>query len=369
MHLQGVMADTIKDISEYISKIKEIVDKKTDDNNFLVYRGEPRNFPTHGQPGIFRNNYLKDDPYFEKNLLLEMKANKLTSGNTYLEMAIDAQHGGFPSRLLDVTYNSLIALYFACVSKPEFEKEEAKHNSHVLVYTINRAYCPTASNVIDNYKKIIDDPNNPLNKRIFECNHKFIDHIKVNSRIIAQQGALILFQGLEWRPIPEQNVTIIEISKNSKKSIADDLERFFGITTSSIFPEIDYSKDKIEKMAKRIVSDDFSIENELIMCFENEANNIEYQLKSIAKVKSITKKVTLVRNLEKQILAWKIDLLNFISDYEENYPEKNRAMKANFDIPTRYNIVIDKYKDMFDYYIHDVIKPCSEDLKMEVSNG
>ena len=42
-----------------------------------------------------------------------MSANHLTDGKTYLEIAIDAQHGGFPSRLLDVTYNCIVALYFA----------------------------------------------------------------------------------------------------------------------------------------------------------------------------------------------------------------------------------------------------------------
>ena len=361
-HYLKVMDDKVKAVSEYISRIQEIVKRKTDENNFLVYRGEPRDYKTHGQPGIFRKSFLKDDPHFEKNLLLEMKANKLTSGNTYLEMAIDAQHGGFPSRLLDVTYNSLIALYFACVSKPENKDEDSNYDSHVLVYKINRAYCPTANNVIENYERIIDNPNDTLNKKIFECNHKFIDHIKVNSRIIAQQGALILFQGLEWRPIPEQNFTIIRISKEHKEKIAEELEAFFGITTSSVYPEIDYSIQKIQKKAKRIVSDDFSVENELKMCFENETDSIEYQLQLISKEPSIVEKTTSVRKLEKRIQAWRTDLCNFISTYyEENEPEK----KLSIDVKERYNQVIKDYKDMFDYYIHDSIKPCSEDLKME----
>ena len=266
---RSVVKEKVKNVTDYIKRINDICKAYNDDENIIVYRGEPVIYPTPGMPGIFRDDYLKKDPFFEKNILLEMKANKLPAGNNYLEIAIDAQHGGFPSRLLDVSFNSLIALYFACVSKPENKEKEVGKDAQVLIYKMKKAYCPTASNVIENYTMMLDNPKGHINEMIFEANYKLIDHIKVNSRIIAQQGALILFQGNEWMPIPSRLVETIVIDANQKGEIEKQLETFFGINTSFVYPEIDYSIEKIKAKAKYIISDDFTIPNELKICYAN----------------------------------------------------------------------------------------------------
>ena len=49
-------------------------------------------------------------------------------------------------------------------------------------------------------------------------NHKLIDHIKLNPRIMAQQGAFLLFQGDEGEPIPEYMYKKIRICGNIRKS-------------------------------------------------------------------------------------------------------------------------------------------------------
>ena len=56
---------------------------------------------------------MDGNPFFEKSLFDAMRQNRLTGEKRYLDNAIDAQHGEFPSRLLDVSYNCLTALYFA----------------------------------------------------------------------------------------------------------------------------------------------------------------------------------------------------------------------------------------------------------------
>ncbi len=158
----------IKNVHDYLEAIQDINDRfrKEDENGIVVYRGEPVTYPTFAMPGIFREPYLKKDPYFERNLLEELKANKLTSGESYLEIAIDSQHGGFPSRLLDVSYNCLVALYFAVVSTPQKRVEEGKKNGRVLIYKLNKAYCPKATNVKENYKTILDNPTDIRNSGV-----------------------------------------------------------------------------------------------------------------------------------------------------------------------------------------------------------
>lgn len=77
-----------------------------------------------------------------------MSANHLTDGKTYLEIAIDAQHGGFPSRLLDVTYNCIVALYFAIT--PYYTESETSHDNEdgiVYIFFLEDIYCPTGNNI------------------------------------------------------------------------------------------------------------------------------------------------------------------------------------------------------------------------------
>jgi len=359
-------------VSDYIKKIAEINrELKQDSDSFLVYRGEPVIYPTAGMPGIFREDYLERDSFFERNILLEMKANKLTEGENYLQMAIDAQHGGFPSRLLDVTYNSLIALYFACVSKPEKEKSEKDEPGQVLVFRINKAYCPTAANVIDNYRKILENPNAATNEKIFEGNHKFIDHIKINSRIIAQQGALILFQGKEWKPIPERCINHITIPAENKSAIAKDLEIFFGITTSFVYPEIDYAIEKIKGRARRIISDEFSIKNELKMCFEVKKDDLEYEIIRISNLADEEEMVKEIIVLEKSLELWKKDIEQFCQRYAKQSDEKQDGyVDENTDIFPYFNEVIQKYESLFEYYImpHG-IESCGKELLIGGENG
>lgn len=346
----------IKSVSEYLTRVAEICDNFPQKNEVIVFRGEPQVYSTCGMPGIFREKYLKNDSFFEKNILLEMKANKLSNGNNYLEMAIDAQHGGFPSRLLDVSFNCLIALYFACVSKPENRESEKEEPGQVIIYKMNRAYCPTAANVINTYNEMLNNPNGYINERIFATNHKLIDHIKVNSRIIAQQGALILFQGNEWEPIPRRLYKTIRIEKDYKNIIAMQLDKYFGINTSFVYPEIDYAVDRIKNKAKNISSEEFSIGSEINMSLDKIRETIQFELTIIAEESDKTARIDKVRTLEKIIRRYKEDLVNLGNKYK---------LENKNEIAEKYNSVVEYYSQIFIYYLGDDVKACADDLKME----
>ena len=89
----------------------------------------------------------------------------------------------------------------------------------------------------------------------------------------------------------------------------------------------------------------------------------------ISKERTIEEREEGIRKLEKEIYAWKTDLETFISIYNAGNFNEDMTIKKDFDIPLRYNLVIAIYKDMFEYYIHDPIKPCYKELLMEESNG
>ena len=138
----------IQSISAYIEEVEKLT-KNIGEDTIIVYRGEEKLYPTFCQPNLFRDDYFKNNKFIEKNLLDEMKSNRLTDGNSYLQRAVDAQHGGFPSRLLDVTYNSLVALYFAVTPyymKNEEYENDGKEDGYVYIYYIKKIFCPSSNN-------------------------------------------------------------------------------------------------------------------------------------------------------------------------------------------------------------------------------
>ena len=218
----------------------KIIEALRSDDKIIVYRGETSDHgDTACQPNIFRDGYIDNDEKIEKSILDEMTANHLVEGDSYLEKAINAQHGGFPSRLLDVSYNSLVALFFA--TTPFYNKEITSSDDkdgYVYVFSLNEMFCPVGNGIQENYKALISDKYKWFSKTtLFNRSFKLIDHIKTNPRIIAQQGAFILFQGVDARRIPGNLYTKIKVKKEAKPQIRKQLKDLFNIHMGTIYPE------------------------------------------------------------------------------------------------------------------------------------
>ena len=269
----------IHNISDYIGRIERYIYARRDREYFSVYRGEPCIYPTPCRPGLFRSDALTENKYFEKNLFDAMRQSRLTDEKCYLDNAIDAQHGEFPSRLLDVSYNCLIALYFAVT--PYYHKKEEEldgEDGMVFVFFMDEIFSPSAQNINDNYNAIINRDREWTQSPLFRKNHKFIDHIKLGPRIIAQQGAFILFQGDVAEDLPQGMYYGIRITGGAKKLLREQLNRLFGIHTGSIYPEtINLVKDLTRKSGW-INTQPYSCENELHYTLRQMERELDYYL-------------------------------------------------------------------------------------------
>ncbi len=131
--LESVEIDSVSALVNYISEHEhdcEIpnVNKKFLNRNF--FRGEKQDFGRKALlPKIFRTPSFKR---YETDILLDLISHSPEefSTKTTFEQLVLAQHYGAPTRLLDITTNPLIGLYFAC----ESYSDKKSKNKDGIVY-------------------------------------------------------------------------------------------------------------------------------------------------------------------------------------------------------------------------------------------
>lgn len=277
--------EAINSIEQYIFVINEYQKKLASDSSFLVYRGEPEIYKTPCMPNLFRKKTLYENRFYEKNIYDAMRQNGITDKDSYLEIAIDAQHDEFPSRLLDVSYNCLSALYFATTPSYHFKEDDYDSvDGAVYLIDIEEIYSPSANNAKQVFDAIINKTPEWIDDTVFSHDHKFIDYSKQNARIIAQQGAFILFQGNSFVELPRGIIHKIVIPGGAKKKLRKQLYDLFGIHTGTIYPEATNMVDALKKKSMYIVDSVFSHQSELqrsVAAFRRELYYyLDYQIRN-----------------------------------------------------------------------------------------
>ena len=287
-----------------------------------------------------------------------MRQNRLTGENRYLENAIDAQHGEFPSRLLDVSYNCLTALYFA-VTPYYHEKETSKDDRDGMVYLffLDEIFSPSAENTNRAYEAVINrKPEWYQKNTLFEKNYKFIDHAKLNNRIIAQQGAFILFPGQEQGSLPEYMYCGIRIAGEAKPRIRQQLKTLFGIHTGSIYPEIINLVEELNEKSRRLNTQPFTCENEWDGVLHHLEKELVFYLNYTIEQKAeeaVWMQGPILLHVERIIDDWRRGMVEFLQNYREDrekgrdtYIEKEKLI-ARID---RYNSLVDRFARQFTQY-------------------
>lgn len=346
-----------KSIIEYLNAIKDLNNQFL--NKYIVYRGEIKDYgKTKCCPNIFRNKGYEKNDYYEKNILDEMSANNIGIGDNYLLKAMNAQHGGFPSRLLDISFNPLVALHFAINPHYKESTEEKisdydKSDGFIYVLNFNKIYSPYSGAVKECYESIITKNNNLSKCYIFSKNYKLIDHIKLNERIIAQTGGFVLFQGKEFHALPEWMYETIKIPKSCKKSIRNELNTIFSINNGTMYPEASNQVEYITKKSLFVSNDEFDYCKEFnyfLFFLKNECDKFctSYLYNKQLNQKEIIKEI---RKFEKELLLYGKEYTKTI----QLFINDSKDLKFNnniIELEEQYNTIITDLKsEIYNYFI------------------
>lgn len=268
-----------------VSEFVEYVDSWTrNDQRPVAFRGESFD-GWRPQPKVFRPEvglYAH-----EKNAtrdLISVHPQEFKDDDTMFDRLVRMQHFELPTRLLDVTINPLVALYFASASiEVSGEPRDGKVQALFLpverqrYYDSDRVSCMAnlANLTVEEKKEIAkaykltkaefnEDPTVKrllsfvkIEKPFFEANIDpdhllqpvFVRPKMSNRRIIAQSGAFLIYgaRRLSNREVDtDLRLSRIVVPRDNKPTIRAQLERL-GIHDSSLFPEIDKAASFIVK--------------------------------------------------------------------------------------------------------------------------
>jgi len=270
-------------VSEFVEKVLNL----DHGSNEVFYRGHSSRARYRLEPSLFRKDergnfkYLDAEDRMYRELLVSNSAD--FHGDIYtLDRLIRMQHYSLPTRLLDITSNPLIALYFACKSNSTevgevialaLDRERVRYfDSDTASCIANLARLPKSSkDLIDYTKKNVPEFNKqqPVKrllhfikeeKPFFEGRIR-PDHLQsvicvkgkhTTSRIAFQSGAFLLFgQDATLDERGTQEIALWRIAVISKPAVIKQLDKL-GINESTVFPYIENSAKYIaEKFAFR----------------------------------------------------------------------------------------------------------------------
>lgn len=246
----------------------------------FFYRGHP-SFTYLLKPSIYRDvRWIENEDVMFKELILRCP-NEFASLASTFQTLVKMQHYGLPTRLLDLTANPLIALYFACdPANPPSESgevlafgiptDEVKYYDSDTVSVIANVARRPASFVVppENLQKLNFNKEKSIRYLLHEVKQekpyfepeivrKDLESVVCvrpkleNPRIIRQDGAFLLFgvsgSKLTSASVPERYIATsstrrILVIGSEKRRIRSQLESL-GIFQGTVYPEIDRVAD------------------------------------------------------------------------------------------------------------------------------
>ena len=117
----------IKSVVEYITEVNKLLEKSEFNPNThtAFFRGHA-NKDWKLEPGLLRNDGYIENEHLMYRTIIAQQTSEFSSCTSTLESLVKMQHYGLPTRLLDLTTNPLVALYFACEEIQANDKDKDK---------------------------------------------------------------------------------------------------------------------------------------------------------------------------------------------------------------------------------------------------
>lgn len=238
----------------------------------IYFRGQS-NIEYTVKPSVYRNRQLDNESKNFKELLFRNPLD-FEQEQTIFEKLVKMQHYGLPTRLLDLTKNPLVALYFAVENNDEYDGEILFFNGqdNKLYFDDEKVRILSLLTQID--KRFTEDELMTLCKKQYldfkEIGKDYFDYCsfveakKNNKRILNQQGSF-LFCGTKldkeekyflksgcseiskyFMKDSKGRQIVFYISCDKKKQIKDELDKL-NINKAFIYPEIDDVADYLRE--------------------------------------------------------------------------------------------------------------------------
>ncbi len=283
----------IDSVSSFIEHIRSIKESAEGSSTGLYFRGQETEF-WDIEPSIFRDDMLS----IEHKLMqipLQKSPTEFRDLNSMFDIMTKYQHYGMCTRLLDLTTNPLVALFFACkthgVEKYDTEDGEVEKEPYGVIYYTDKYYPSQATDteiqiisalasydlekentLLDileklNHDQIIDEKtkNHWLENysefvKIIQSNYMVMPTY-TNERLRKQSGVFLLsslfsfnkeydisksvISKAKGKLKEEFNETYFLVSGENKESILKELD-LYNINEATLFPELEHQLSYIK---------------------------------------------------------------------------------------------------------------------------
>lgn len=265
----------VADLLEKLSRYNDVI-IDNDAKGTLLFRGQAHE-EFSVDASIFRKGYIEKETALINDLILQ-EPYEFGNQMTDFEQLVKMQHYGLPTRLLDVTTNPLIALYFACSEHEDkngelvlfLETLKRPTQKEVKLFSALAEYDgKSEGNFVEYFaKKGLVDATSSYEEKVKKLKVQFSDKYvpvvapKNNERIRRQNGAFLIL-GIdvndpnyyikntfnlkdELSHYVLQNIPrYLTIPAEQKQGILNELD-IIGINEAFVYPELEHQTSYIK---------------------------------------------------------------------------------------------------------------------------
>lgn len=236
-------------------ELRELLDvlSKGSVNNY--YRGQA------DATWLLDSSLTREEKYTENEArmyydILSLKPEAFANDYSIYERLITMQHFGMPTRLLDITRNPLVSIFFSCNNLDRANADGLVYSfvpesDNFLNFDDERLKCLT-NNIVSRDEDYKNNSCNLTQSQKEECFAKnwFVQGIAKNQRINNQSGDFVFVSSEESRKNLDSLPTkIVIIDANSKKILLEQLESL-NIHSGSVYPDLSHMSSYIRERYK-----------------------------------------------------------------------------------------------------------------------